>query len=230
MLFPNINPASKKSIKIVVATETIYWIVFRLVAVYHPNDWGDIEIELARSFLRIIASLILWRYFKTQIIVLENQKNRRVLLDLSLAIVLFLTVGILCGDSNLHGNFRLIYCATSIFVGVHEEFLWRGIILNGLLKKTTKLGAILFCNLYFLTWHLGVLQATTVSFIHIFLAGSVISIIYLRSGSIVLAIALHSIYDAINALSPFYQSPLSWGVGNFILIFTAVSAYRARGR
>lgn len=216
------RPGPKLAIALVWMAEIFYWLAVRLIDRHHPDDWGNNEIELFRTAMRVLASLVLCWCFMPKIVSLSQQRFQYKQPILYVVIALFFLVPVICGNEKLQGNFQLLYAATSIFVGIHEEFLWRGIILTTFLKRMSPLNAIVLSNIYFAVWHVGMVSPAAWTFAQVFLAGVVLSLVYLRSGSIILVIFLHSIYDAIAAMSPIISSPYPLKVGVLILLVATV--------
>ena len=217
-------PSPRLAAGLILTIEIAYWFAARLVASYHPQGWSDIEFELFRSAMRITATLALWWCFKGAILSRSSTRNiRAVHPGLLVGIVIFLIVPLACADMKLQGNFQWIYAATSICVGLHEELLWRGVILNALARRFPTLFAVVLCNGLFTAWHYGMMAPHLWTFAQVFVACAVLSIVYIRTGSIMLAIGLHSVYDVIVALSPFMKSPLPLSLGVAMLLAAWVS-------
>ena len=131
---------------------------------------------------------------------------------------------VLVGNSGLDGPYRYLYAATSFLVGLREELAYRGVLQNLLIRRLSIPMSLLVSNVLFVGYHFGVQPFTVVNIIQLFLIGIILGFVYHLSGSIVLAVALHSIYDAIWALTPFLARPMPEYVATiiFVLILAAL--------
>lgn len=78
-----------------------------------------------------------------------------------------------------------------IFVAIAEELVFRGYILNNLMKSMNKWVALLVCSVAFSSLHLFNPNHSWFSFINITLAGILLGISYIYTQSLWLPIALH---------------------------------------
>jgi membrane protease YdiL (CAAX protease family) len=109
-----------------------------------------------------------------------------------------------------------VFVLTSPVVGLREELVYRGIVQRSLERPLGPIGAIGVSSLLFSAYHLGALPLVPVYFVIVFLAGSVLGVMYRASGSLWLVIGVHALYDALSALSPVFGAPLlgmRWAVG-----------------
>ncbi len=139
---------------------------------------------------------------------------------LAVALLLFLSVPVLTGSDKM-GNLAILFAITAIPVGIKEEILFRGIVQNLLLEKLGAARAILLTSAVFTVWHIGVWAFDPFVYTQMFLAGLLLGAVYLRSGSLLLVIAIHALFDALYSLSPFLSPPMNqnWG---YLLLGAAV--------
>lgn len=123
----------------------------------------------------------------------------------------------------LAGSFQWLYSATSIFVGIHEELLWRAFVVITLARFAPMPVAIAVSNMLFSAWHYGMFPSTVWNYLQAFLAGVAFSLLYLRTGSLWVVIGVHSLFDIIVAVSPLAPFPLA-AVSNPALLLAACLA------
>ncbi len=78
--------------------------------------------------------------------------------------------------------------------------MFRGVIQNLLQSKFGFAKAVLLTTAAFTAWHYGVVENTRWQFVLIFLVSIAIGVIYVRTGNIWVAVALHAVFDALLAL------------------------------
>jgi membrane protease YdiL (CAAX protease family) len=117
---------------------------------------------------------------------------------------------------------QVVFVATSIIVAIKEEFLYRGVLQNVLETKGRPLRAVILSNIIFMLYHYGAQPFTIGNLTEIFTAGCILGFIYASSGSLMLVIVLHAIYDAIWSLTPVLTSPLPRSVGSVTLVVAFV--------
>lgn len=132
-----------------------------------------------------------------------------------------------------------LYC---LFVGIFEEFLFRGIcqkIVYGMLadKKYKNFLCVLFTALIFACWHLfnltsGNVGATLLQVGYSFLIGAMLSAVRIRSGNIYICVILHAVFDFGGLLIPtlgsgVFQDATFWILTAIcgVLCFGHVTAY-----
>jgi membrane protease YdiL (CAAX protease family) len=89
---------------------------------------------------------------------------------------------------------------------------------------------LLLSNVAFVVYHYGVQPFTLTNILCLSLDGMIFGYVYYLSGSIVLVVLLHSIYDAIWSFSPFMVQPLPEPVAPVILLATLVGLVVANRR
>jgi membrane protease YdiL (CAAX protease family) len=106
-----------------------------------------------------------------------------------------------------------MFAATSFFVAIKEEFLFRGIVQNLLTQRLGPSKAILSTSVAFTLSHVGVPEFTLWVFSQIFVASVILGTVYIYGGSIFVVVAIHAVYDAIFSFTPLIAQPLpqkSW--------------------
>ena len=86
----------------------------------------------------------------------------------------------------LEGPVWISFISTSIFAPFFEEWLCRGVILRGMLKKVSPTWAILISSLFFALIHMNIWQAVPA-----FLMGLVFGYVYYKTGSLKLTMLMH---------------------------------------
>jgi len=213
---------------IVAISELLFVVATRVVIHYFP--WTSVEAESIRTALRIGTALLYWWLLKPVILSrtpdLPSLKSPAVLL----ALLAFLTIPVLVGHYELASNVAILFAVTSLAVAIKEEFLFRGIMQNLLADRFGALKAIFITNLVFTAWHIGTWEPSIWTFSQIFFAGVLLSLIYLRTGSIMAVIVLHTVYDAIFSFTPLISPPLNENWGFIPLLGSvALAAYWALG-
>jgi len=116
----------------------------------------------------------------------------------------------------------LIICAATIPVGVHEEFFFRGIVQNLMVRRIGVFWGFVLTTSLFTVWHVGATPDNGFNYTTIALAGLALGIIYHKTGSIALVAALHAFYDVLASLPPL----LDWNPGlGFLSLAIGVSLF-----
>ncbi len=102
----------------------------------------------------------------------------------------------------------IIFALTSIIVAVREELLYRAVLLNLLEPRIGMAGSVIFSTFLFVVYHYGALPITMVTITEVAIMSMLLGLIYMRSGSLLGVIALHSAYDGIWFFGPYLDSPL----------------------
>jgi membrane protease YdiL (CAAX protease family) len=168
------------------------------------HDLTPIQHELMWGVLRaasIVAVLIIcWRYKSNPNFFTIPKFNQTTL------VLVLLFVAQIFFQPKMHGHdlpLQLTYAATTIFVVVREELVYRYVIQNWLegwlLPNERIFGSILLSSIVFTLYHLG--AQPIASFPSIFLASLLLGAIYNSSGkSLTLVVACHFIDDVFIAL------------------------------
>jgi membrane protease YdiL (CAAX protease family) len=184
-----------------VVCEIAYVISVRLL-LGHFGHWSG-QVELYWSCLRVVSiAALIWLF--RQLEPGKSERKTSVPPQCLWASGIFLAP-ILAGEMNFQGSDRYVFAATSLLVGVREELAYRGIAQRFLARKFGILPGLLISNLMFVGYHWGIQPFTLHYVLQIFLCGMIFGFVYHISGSIILAIALHAIYDAIDSFTPYFM-------------------------
>lgn len=200
-------------ILVVAAIESAYFIATRVVLHYLP--WSSVEAEAIRTILRLATAVAYWWLARPLILSRTPIWNALRNPFFVIGMLLFMSVPVLIGQYKLAAPVALLFAVTSVPVAFKEEFLFRGIVQNLLTQKLGVLKAVFATSIIFTAWHVGAWQFSVGSFAQIFLASVVLGVIYVSSGSILAAIVIHAIYDALFSFSPFLPNPLP-GIFGFL--------------
>jgi membrane protease YdiL (CAAX protease family) len=195
---------------LVAAIELVYMAGTR--AAIHYFSWKSIEAESIRTALRLGSALAYWWLLKPVILSRKPDLSSLRRPSLLIALLAFLSVPVLIGSDKM-GPLAILFAISAIPVGVKEELLFRGIVQNLLAEKLGAVKAILLTSVVFTVWHVGVWAFQPFVYAQIFLAGIFLGVVYLRSGSLLLVIAIHALFDALYSLSPILPTPINqhWG-------------------
>ena len=192
------------------------WCVRELVL----RDWllsnfGETGQELIGETLKVIiwtcpAIYLIARYKDAMLIGLREMFLTRVkwlrFLPVFAVFALYIIVGAYLhnGEIKIHPNFKpLSLVGAVLFVGITEEVVFRGFLLNALLKKTNQWAAISVTALLFLVIHFPIWISTGV-FAETILSGGFVSIIalsvvfswaFIKSKSLAVPILLHMFWN-----------------------------------
>lgn len=221
----------EERITLAVIVELLYVLATRVIL---PNYFEGVERELYITTLRIASAALYWILFRTLI------RGRFQASYVPGRHIIFICVGLTLAAPMLIADYplpnrtaRIIFAITSIAVAAHEEILYRGVLLNSLEIKFGLIKAMLLSNALFVVYHYGAQPLTLSTSIELFSVGFVYTTIYVATGSLLAAIGLHAIYDAIYAVSPL---PVAFprSVGNVLQLmallfsFAWVAKYRKR--
>ncbi len=196
---------------VVILVELLYFGLTRVVVTHF--GLASMEGELLRTALRLSSAGCLWYLMKPLILSKTPDFKPLRRLPFLLGAALFLLTPVIVGRYDLQPELAMLFAAASVPVGIKEEFLFRGIVQNLLESRLGLLAAVIGTNLIFVVWHIGVLPASVWTFSQVFLAGALLGLVYAKSGSIALAIALHALYDAVLSFTPLIPQPFgeNWG-------------------
>ncbi|HCM89230.1 MULTISPECIES: CPBP family intramembrane glutamic endopeptidase [Vagococcus] len=130
---------------------------------------------------------------------------------LALGMILYLLIGsyFQYGNLEIRNSFKLITVINSVlFVGITEELVFRGLILNTLLIKFNKWLVIVVSSVLFLMIHFPVwIQTNTFSanlssggFVQVFILGIIFSLSFIKSRNIFVPIMLHMVWNLFTIL------------------------------
>lgn len=95
----------------------------------------------------------------------------------------------------LNGPVWIVLISVSVFAPIFEEWLCRGIILRGLLKKVSPAWAIIISSLIFGLIHMNLWQA-----IPAFLIGVLLGYVYYKTGSLKLTMLMHCVNNTLSVI------------------------------
>lgn len=210
----------QRKLLVVVLVEIAFVVATRVTIHYLP--WDSLAAESIRTVMRIATAGLYWHLMKSEIMSRKPDLPSLQHPILWLAILLFMAIPVLVGKYDLTQSVAVMFAITSFAVAVKEEFLFRGVLQNLLGREFGDWRAILATSVVFTLWHVGVWEPSVWTFGEIFLASILIGLVYVRSGSMVMVIALHAVYDAIYSFTPLLTPPLgeNWG---FVPMLAAVA-------
>lgn len=183
---------------VLLVVELLYWFGTRLTVQRFP--WDSFAAESIRLGLRSASALACWWLLREAIQSKVPQPHALRSVPVILGITTMMAAAFIIPHPELKWDFALLFALGSLMVAINEEILFRGIVFNLLEKRLGFPKSVLVTGLIFTAWHWGVVEHSVWSFTHIFLAGSVITVVYARTGSLLTAIVLHAVYDAVFAL------------------------------
>lgn len=201
--------------------------------VWLKRHFDGIELELYTTAIRLVSAACYWLLFRD---LLRSRAPRLAsarspLFALGLAVAAL--VPILVGDWALADRtMQITFALTSVAVGLREEIVYRGVVQNLLETRMGWLGAILVSNVVFTLYHYGAWPFTPDYVLEFFLVGGVMGLVYYGTGSLWLAVAAHSIYDALWSFTPILVPPLAkgWGMGLEALAFLLLVLWARKTR
>lgn len=207
----------RKLILIVGGSELALFIASSFI-IAHWSAW-EWQPELLRTLCRGAVAFVLWYFFR-DIIFASPPNNEGVRHPhFYAALVVMLSVPLLIGNWSFMGPFtKVVFAATSIIVGIHEEFLFRGILQNVIERRLGTLKAIGTTSLVMTVWHIGALPLNFFNFWQVFAISCVLGLVYAATRSIWLATTIHATYDAIWSATPVLSTPLSWHWGLVLML------------
>ena len=192
----------------------------------HTYGGDEISKELWWSGIRLISFLVMLRLFRETRRPQPGEANRITPTSL-LAAGMFLAP-MLAGNEAMGSPLSTIFAATSLVVGLREELAYRAILQTQLRRRFGVLPALLVSNVLFVLYHLGAQAFTPLNIWQMFAAGTIIGLAYEASGSLLLAVALHAIYDAIYCFTPLLHPPLPEIAGSAVLAVTMLALLMTR--
>lgn len=139
----------------------------------------------------------------------KTKWSRWLIVALAIVVYLLIMSYIQYGNIAIRASFRPISLINAVlFVGITEELVFRGWILNSLLTKVSKwnaviLSSILFVFIHFPTWiYTGTLNGIISSggFIQVFILGILFSWSFMKSKNIFVPMLLHMTCNLINTM------------------------------
>ncbi|MDH2917336.1 MAG: CPBP family intramembrane metalloprotease [Gallionella sp.] len=219
----NVQDMSLKQRLLLIAAVEILYMVGTRVAIHYLSA-ESFAAELSRTALRIATALVYWQLMKPVILSKTPAFDTARVAPLIAGLLLFFSIPVLVGNYALNTSLASLFAVTSVAVAIKEEFLFRGIMQNLLQKRFGAMRAILYTSIIFTAWHIGTWDPSVWTFGHIFLASLILGLVYVRTGSIVAVIALHTLYDAVFSFTPLMGTPLdqNWGFAPLTLAVAAM--------
>ncbi len=209
---------------LIVAIELIYITISRTIGYFIQNF--TFEEELYKTINRIAITLIVLTLFKELIFQKKVVNFTQIKSSLFIfSTLLFLSIPLLEGYmSGVDKNFKIFFAFTSIFVALHEEIVYRAVIQNLLIKHLSAIKSILITSLIFTSYHIGSIDWYINLYIQIFLASIILGLIYYKTGSLLLVVILHTIYDALVTLTPLnIEKPIiTYSEATYIMLFSLI--------
>jgi len=209
------------TILVVVAVELLYMVGSRLAIHYYSAE--SFQAELIRTILRCVTALIYLDLMRALIMSKKASFDTVRVAPLVIGMLALFAIPVLVGNYGLSTSLALLFALTSIPVAIKEEFLFRGIVQNLLESRYGAMRAVFYTSVIFTAWHIGTWEPSVWTFGQIFFVGLVLGLVYVRTGSILAAIVLHTLYDAVFSFTPLMRPPLeqNWG---FVPLAIAVAA------
>ena len=169
-----------------------------------------IELELLTTILRAGTAVAYWLLFRALILSRGRPAGSIRLPLVLIGVAIALAIPVLFRGTSYGGDFgtALVFALTSIVVGFREELLYRAVLLNLLEPRVGVTGALLISTALFVVYHYGALPTTALAAIEVACMSLVLGLIYVKSGSLIAVVALHSAYDAVWCFGPFLSMPL----------------------
>ena len=207
-----------------IAAEVVY-IAGRTLIRAHVG--GDIATELAITAWRALSiAFYVALYFHALQPAWRAPAARRMHALLVGVVLLDLAVILMAGyGQQLNWDLRLAYILTTPFVAVREELFYRFILQNELERRISPVWAIMIATLLFVMFHIGAQPMNIFTVTSMTAGGILLGVIYQRTRSLKLAIALHLVLDVAYMLSSPVLAPLGILLGYFIVIFGALLAW-----
>jgi len=177
-----------------------------------------LHLELWWTLLRLLSAIALTFLF-LRLDRVSPAKAGRIPVRCWLATGMF-SAPILVGEAGLQGVARYLFAATSLVVGLREELAYRGILQRFLTPRMGFAGSLCTSNVAFVLYHWGVHPFTLHYVLQLFLCGMILGVVYHFSRSIILVVALHAVYDAIDSFTPFVTPRFPGFVGTVVLSAT----------
>jgi membrane protease YdiL (CAAX protease family) len=188
----------------------------------HSFHGSFLEREVWWTVLRLLSAAVL-TFLYVRLMRATPSPARRIPVRCAFATGIFLAP-ILVGHMGLAGPARYAFAAASFAVGLREELAYRGILQRILTPRVGIVTSLCVSNLLFVLYHWGIQPFALHYVIQIILCGIILGLVYHLSGSILLVVGLHSIYDAIDCFTPFLKPrfPDHWSTVVLSLTLVAI--------
>jgi membrane protease YdiL (CAAX protease family) len=198
----------------VVLVEFGYMTAARIIA---ANSTTLVEAEIDRTPFRIAAAVLFWMLMRDVMRAPPRPTTSPTQPYLIAVIMLMLATPLLIGGYNQPFYESVILAMTALPVAFAEELFFRGILQNIAIKQWGIPLGLAASVVLFVVFHIGVVRADFFGYAQPALAGLILGIIYLKTGSLPLVIALHAIYDALDSVPRLFAAPdRMWGLALLI--------------
>ncbi len=199
---PSVSKEFVMRLALIGVSEILFMWITRVAISHWP--WQSYEAESLRTTLRIATAGLDWWLMRPLILSRQPDLNTLRSVPLIAGMLLFFSINALPFIGlNLPFEKAMFFAASSLIVGIKEEFLFRGILQNLLTQRLGFKAGVISASLIFTAYHVGVTSPSLYNFLFIFTAGVLFGVIYFRSGSLATVIAIHFAQDAISSFGPF---------------------------
>jgi membrane protease YdiL (CAAX protease family) len=201
---------------IVLVIELFYMAISRLLyAPYQSGKFSFAVLEIVRTPLRLVAAFLFWLLMAD--VIFSRISDLRPLWRKQFIVGVALTFISVLLLQDYSGSLRdiIVIAIASLPVAVHEEFFYRGIAQNMIVKRVGAKVGIGAATFIFVLYHIGVQELTFVNFYSITAMGLLFGVIYFTTNSMMTIVLYHTIYDAIASGTPLHgqlQQMLSVGM------------------
>ena len=215
---------SKKLLAFAIASETLY-LAGRIFI--RPIFEPPLTTEVALTAWRVLFVLIYARIFLWQFRGRDPDKRRISLHPLLFgAVALALVAGPAAWGGGSVDWMTAVFMVTAPVVAVREELFYRAILQPGLQHFLRPLPAILVAAALFAASHIGAQPMNVITVSALATAGLLFGIVYYHTGSLLLVIVLHTLFDWLAELSVFGGlSSTAILLGNAVACLAAIFAW-----
>ncbi len=210
----------KKKMKVLIIYSIIFYALWAVMELIFKNAIDNaLKNEVITEFLKeVVIKNLLWtipaialiKYFKDDVYIpLKEMFSTKVNVLKYLPIFIIFTIFLLCNSFVLNGkitiseSFGIDDIIIFISVGLTEEIVFRGLLLNVTFREDKKWQAVLINSLMFLAIHfpiwihngIFITAFTGFSFVPIIILSIIFSWSFIKSRNILVPIALHTYWD-----------------------------------
>lgn len=211
---------NKKKMKVLIIYSIIFYALWAVMELIFKNAIDNaLKNEVITEFLKeVVIKNLLWtipaialiKYFKDDVYIpLKEMFSTKVNVLKYLPIFIIFTIFLLCNSFVLNGkitiseSFGIDDIIIFISVGLTEEIVFRGLLLNVTFREDKKWQAVLINSLMFLAIHfpiwirngIFITAFTGFSFVPIIILSIIFSWSFIKSRNILVPIALHTYWD-----------------------------------
>lgn len=172
-----------------------YMVASRII--FHTEGLSFADIELLRTPFRLTAALLFWLLMAD--VMFARQPNMQVARRKSfmLALAFLFATPLLVLAHGMPADEAAIVAVTSLPVALCEEFFFRGILQAMLVRHMGAVLGIIVTIVCFTAFHVGASLDTAWNYSLLSLVGVSFCLIYFKTGSLMLVVLVHAIYDAL---------------------------------